>query len=77
MYDTNFSNKAIDDLADKLLNVVNTTMVLTQQGYVVNKAKRNKVEWTSILIHALENLNILSEEQQASVERLYNNLFKV
>lgn len=77
MYDKTFSNKAVNDLVDKIINLVNASIILNQQGYVVNKIKRNKLEWTPIFIHALENIQVLSKEQQASIERLYNNLFKL
>lgn len=76
MYDEAISNKFIEDLEQKAINVIKTNIALTAQGYVVNKAKKVALEWSSILLHAFENIAIFSDEQQQSIEHLYNNLTK-
>ena len=76
MYDEAVSDKFIDSLEQKALNVVTATVALTAQGYVVNKAKKVTLEWSSILLHAFENIAIFSDEQQQNIEHLYNNLTK-
>lgn len=74
MYDEAISNKIIDALEQKALNVVTTTVALTAQGYVVNRAKKVSLEWSSILLHAFENIAIFSDSQQQNIEHLYNKL---
>lgn len=76
MYDAAVANKVIDNLEQKALNVVKSTIALTAQGYVVNKAKKVTLEWSSILLHAFDNIAIFSDAQQQSIERLYNSLIK-
>lgn len=76
MYDDAVANKVIDNLEQRALNVVKTTIALTAQGYVVNKAKKVTLEWSSILLHAFDNIAIFSDAQQQSIERLYNSLIK-
>lgn len=74
MYGEAISNKIVNALEQKALNVVTTTVALTSQGYVVNRAKKVSLEWSSILLHAFENIAIFSDEQQQSIEHLYNKL---
>lgn len=76
MYDDAVANKVIDNLEQRALNVVKSTIALTAQGYVVNKAKKVTLEWSSILLHAFDNIAIFSDAQQQSIERLYNSLIK-
>lgn len=74
MYDEAISNKIVDALEQKALNVVTTTVALIAQGYVVNRAKKVSLEWSSILLHAFENIAIFSDSQQQNIEHLYNKL---
>lgn len=74
MYNDEFRKTIITDLESKELSIVNTAVVLASQGYVVNKAKYIKLNWTSIILNAFENINIFSEEQQHKIELLYNKI---
>lgn len=74
MYGEAISNKIVNALEQKALNVVTTTVALTAQGYVVNRAKKVSLEWSSILLHAFENIDIFSDSQQQNIEYLYNKL---
>lgn len=76
MHDEAISNKFIEDLEQKAINVIKVNVALTAQGYVVNKAKKVALEWSSILLNAFENIAIFSDEQQQSIEHLYYNLMK-
>lgn len=74
MYNDEFRKTIITDLESKELSIVNTAVVLASQGYIVNRAKYIKLDWTSIVLNAFENINIFSEEQQYKLELLYNKL---
>ena len=74
MYNDEFSKTIITDLESKELSIVNTAVVLASQGYIVNRAKYIKLDWTSIILNAFENINIFSEEQQHKLELLYNKI---
>ena len=74
MYNDDLRKSIITDLESKELNIVNTVVVLASQGYVVNQAKHIKLDWTSIILNAFENINVFSEEQQHKIELLYNKL---
>ena len=74
MYNDELRKTIITDLGSKELSIVNTAVVLASQGYVVNQAKYIKLDWTSIILNAFENINVFSEEQQHKIELLYNRL---
>ena len=74
MYNDELCKNIITDLESKELSIVNTAVVLASQGYIVNRAKYIKLDWTSIVLNAFENINIFSEEQQHKLELLYNKL---
>ena len=74
MYDDELRKTIITNLESKELSIVNTAIVLASQGYVVNRAKYIKLDWTSIILNAFENINVFSEEQQHKIDRLYNKL---
>lgn len=74
MYDDKIKEAIISDLGNKTMEVANTAIVLVSQGYLINKNKYIKLDWSSILIHAFENIDILSDEQKLKVEQLYNKI---
>ena len=75
MYDDAIKNIAINNLEQKAIGIVNTTIALAVQGYVVNRRKQIKLEWSRILLHAYENIDVLTPEQQQSIEVLYNKIY--
>ena len=74
MYNDVIKKNILDDLESKAMNIVNTSIALASQGYLVNKSKYIRLEWSSLLLHAFENIDVLKPEQQHSVELLYNKL---
>ena len=74
MYDDKIKNNIISDLEGKVASIVDTSIALATQGYLINKRKQIKLNWSSLLIHAFENLNVLDSEQQRKVELLYNKI---
>ena len=75
MYDNGLKNIAICNLEQKAIGVVQTTVALTAQGYIVNRAKQTRLQWSSILLHAFENIDVLTPEQQNYIEVLYNKIY--
>lgn len=74
MYNDEIRNNIINDLEGKVMSIVNTSIALVSQGYIVNKSKYIKLNWSSLLIHAFENIDVLKLEQQNNIERLYNKI---
>ena len=75
MYDEAIKNIAISNLEQKAISISHTTVALSAQGYIVNKNKKIKQDWSSILLHAFENIDVLSSEQQKAIEVLYNKIY--
>lgn len=75
MYDDAIKDIAINNLEQKAIGIVNTAIALAAQGYIVNRRKQIKLEWSSILLHAYENIDVLTPEQQKSIEVLYNKIY--
>ena len=77
MYDDVIKQNITDDLESKVISIVNTSIALASQGYLVNKSKYIRLDWSSILLHAFENIDIFSKEQQNNIERLYNKVSNI
>lgn len=77
MYNDVIKKNILDDLESKTMSIVNTSIVLASQGYLVNKSKYIRLDWSSILLHAFENIDIFSKEQQNNIERLYNKVSNI
>lgn len=74
MYNDEIRKTIITDLERKEISIVENAVFLASQGYVVNRAKYVKLDWTSIVLNAFENINVFSEEQRHKIELLYNKL---
>ena len=77
MYNDVIKKNILDDLESKAMSIVNTSIALASQGYLVNKNKYIRLDWSSILLHAFENIDIFSKEQQNNIERLYNKVSNI
>ena len=77
MYNDVIKKNILDDLESKAMSIVNTSIALASQGYLVNKSKYIRLDWSSLLLHAFENIDVLIPEQQRSIELLYNKLSTV
>lgn len=75
MYDEALKDIAIRNLEQKAIGIVKTTVALAAQGYIVNRAKQVRLQWSSILLHAFENIDVLTPEQQNYIEVLYNKIY--
>ena len=74
MYNDVIKKNILDDLESKAMSIVNTSIALASQGYLVNKSKYIRLDWSSLLLHAFENIDVLRPEQQHRIELLYNKI---
>ena len=77
MYNDVIKKNILDDLESKTMSIVNTSIALASQGYLVNKSKYIRLDWSSLLLHAFENIDIFSKKQQNNIERLYNKVSNI
>ena len=74
LYDVEKKQMMLDTLQDKVSSVVDVCVALTNEGYIPNKNKFNKLSWSIIMIDAFENIEVLSVEQHNALETLYNKV---
>ena len=62
MYNDVIKKNILDDLESKAMSIVNTSIALASQGYLVNKSKYIRLDWSSLLLHAFENIDVPKPE---------------
>lgn len=67
----------LDILDNRMLGIADCITVLFEEGYIPNKNKITILDYTSILIDAYENIDVLSKEQQDKLDSLYNKVLKL
>lgn len=77
MYEPNLKQAMLDVLKERMSGIANCITALLEEGYIPNKNKYTIFDWTSILIDAYENIDILSKEQQNKLDILYNKVLKL
>ena len=74
LYNANKKQEMLDTLNVRVSSIVDVCVALVQEGYIPNKNKFNKLSWTTIMIDAFENIDVLSVEQHTNLEELYNKV---
>ena len=74
LYDAEKKQEVLDTLNNRVSSIVDVCVSLAQEGYIPNKNKFNKLSWTTIMIGAFENIDVLSVEQHNKLETLYNKV---
>ena len=77
LYDENLKEAMVDILEQRMSAIANVIINLVEGGYSPNKKKTTILNWSTILIHAYENVDILSEEQQHNLDVIYNKVLKL
>lgn len=62
----------IQNLDRDKIAIANTIVSLTYQGYVVNKAKYNRLNFNILLTTLFNNIQLLNEQQIKKVNLMYN-----
>lgn len=74
LYDVEKKQAMLDTLNTRVSSIVDVCVALAAEGYIPNKAKQTKLAWTSIMINAFNNIDVLSVEQHNELENLYNKV---
>lgn len=77
LYDSVLKEVVLDTLHDRVSSITDCILVLLDNGYIPNKNKTTILNWSSILIDAYENIDVLSKEQQDNLDILYNKILKL
>ena len=74
LYDAEKKQDMLDTLENRVSSIVDVCVALVNEGYILNKSKLNKLSWTTIMIDAFDNIDVLSVEQHTNLEELYNKV---
>ena len=77
LYEPKLKDAMLDILEQRVSGIADCIVVLLNQGYIPNKNKSTILDWSSILIDAYENIDVLSVEQHEKLDRIYNKVLKL
>lgn len=78
LYDNEvLKNTMLDTLDDRVSSITSTIVSLLKEGYIPNKNKITIVDWSSVLFHAYENIDVFTKEQHDKLDILYNKVLKL
>lgn len=77
LYDENLKTTMVGVLEDRVPAIAASVNALVENGYVPNKRKRTILDWSIIMIHAYENIDVFEKEQQDKLDVLYNKVLKL
>ena len=77
LYESSLKHAVLDTLKDRVSSIADCIVVLLNEGYVPNKNKITILDWSSILIDAYENIDVLSKEQHEAIDRIYNKVIQL
>ena len=77
LYEENMKQAMLVVLQDKMTGIANCIQALIENGYQPNRIKSIKLAWSSILIDAYENADVLSKEQHNKLDVIYNKVLKL
>ena len=77
LYDIKLKETMLDVLQSRMSGIADSIQMLFNEGYNLNKNKITILDWTSILIDAYENIDLLSSEQQVKLDNIYNKVLKL
>ena len=74
LYDKSIKRDKLDILRLRVSSFNNIIVNLISEGYIPNKNKTTIVNWSGILIHAYENIDVLDKERQAKIDNLFDKV---
>ena len=77
LYEPKLKQTMFDVLENRMSGIADCIQVLFDNGYIPNKNKMNILNWTTILIDAYENVDVLSIEQHDKLDNIYNRVLKL
>lgn len=77
LYEENIKSAVLDTLENRVSGIADCIVALIEEGYIPNKVKSVILDWSSILIDAYENIDVLTKEQQNNIDRIYNTVIKL
>ena len=67
-------NEITGNVFEKQLDIAEVMAKLTEEGYIPNKNKEQKLQWTVILLGAFNNIRLFSQDKQDKFINFYIKL---
>lgn len=67
-------NEITGEVLEKELDVAKIIAILTEEGYIPNKNKEQKLQWSIILLGAFNNIRLFSQDKQDKFINFYIKL---
>ena len=77
LYEPKLKQAMLDVLEERMSGIADCIVVLLDQGYIPNRNKTTILDWTSILVDAYENVDVLTEQQHKNLDDIYNKVLKL
>lgn len=77
LYKDSSKQEILTTLENRVVGISDCIVALIDEGYVPNKNKDVILKWSGILIHAYQNIDVLSKEQQDNLDNLYNRIISL
>ena len=77
LYEPKLKQAMLDVLENRTSSIADCIIVLFDNGYIPNKNKYTILSWSSILIDAYENVDVLTKEQQNKLDIIYNKVLSL
>ena len=74
LYDVEKKQDMLDTLENRVSSIVDVCVALAEEGYIPNKNKYIKLSWSVIMIDAINNMDVFSNEQHNNIENLYSKI---
>lgn len=77
LYEESIKQAVVDTLNERVSAIADCIVALINEGYLPNKNKTIILDWSSILIDAYENIDVLSKEQHNAIDTIYNKVIRL
>ena len=77
LYEDSIKQEVLGTLDERVSSITDCMVALMNEGYVPNKNKTTILNWSSILIHAYQNMDVLSKEQHIAIDNIYNKVINL
>ena len=77
LYEPKLKQAMLDVLEERMSGIADCIVALFDEGYIPNKNKTTILNWSSILVDAYENVDVLTEQQHKNLDGIYNKVLKL
>lgn len=74
LYNVTKQQEMLDALITRASSIIDMCITLVKEGYQPNKNKYNKLNWTSLMISAVKDINMIHLKLRVNVESLFNQV---